>query len=138
MTYYPRSRGVPLWKHEHQKRQKDISTLLKYLQDAPGDVITQDDQLESTVELNPLDYTTGITKPSVIPFFGRRHDLRLPQKANLAKIQRRLRQAEPLRQSEKDIKLREALALELNLQVGRHYRQLEGSNKAPYEWTDLM
>lgn len=65
-----RDRGIPLWVLEHQRRQKGISTLLACLRDSPeGNTLTGD--MENRIELNCLDYETGLTHPSVAPYFGR-------------------------------------------------------------------
>ncbi|KAJ5403224.1 hypothetical protein N7509_003095 [Penicillium cosmopolitanum] len=129
--------GVPLWVLEHQRRQKDISTLLACLRDSPdGNTITGD--MENRVELNCLDYETGLTHPSVTPYFGRRDHLGLLEKPTLMKTRSRFLHAEKDRDSEKDLKLLQALAHEIDIQLGRHYRELEVQNAAPYEWEDIL
>jgi hypothetical protein len=37
-----------------------------------------------------------------------------------------------------DLKLYQALAHEIDIQVGRHYRELEFEKAVPYEWEDIL
>lgn len=132
-----RKRQAPLWVVQHQQRRDEISILLAYLQEAiKGDTISGEN-VEDCIELNPLDYDTGVTSSSVTPYFGRRLDLRLPRKANLVKTQNQFRKAEKFIQSKRDIQLSQALAHEIDIQIGRHYRELEFAKRVPYEWMDL-
>lgn len=129
-------RSIPLWVYEHRGCRAQISSLLSKLQDIP-ECNRLPDYLARSIEVNPLDYHTGVTSPSVTPYFGRRFDLALKKKADLTKVYRLFRKADDCFGSEKDTKLCQAVAHEIDVQVGRHYRELEFVNKAPYEWTDL-
>lgn len=140
MTLFER-RVVTLWVLEHQKRKRDISTLLAFLAISPDGDIISEEEMEDCIEVFPLDYDTGSTTSTssmMTSYFGRRVDLRLPGDSKLIKAQSRLHEAEGLTQSTKDIKLCLAVAHEIDFQIGRHYRELEYAHKPPYDWKNLM
>lgn len=138
MTLFNR-RVVPLWVLEHQKRQRDISTLLTFLEESPGDDIISEEEMEGCIEVNSLDYDTGTTASTsnTTPYFGRRFDLRLPRASRFFKAQHRLQEAEGLRQSKKDYKVCDEVAHEIDFQIGRHIEELDIDNKAPYELQNI-
>ncbi|CAI7588389.1 unnamed protein product [Penicillium manginii] len=132
-----RDSGVPLWVLEHERRQRDMSTLLASLKDSPkGNTITYD--MENRIELNYLDLETGLTHPSVTPYFRRRDHLGLLGKPTLMKTRSRFLHAEKGLKPDADLKLYQALAHEIDIQVGRHYRELEFEKAVPYEWEDIL
>jgi hypothetical protein len=94
--------------------------------------------MENCVEINCLDYETGLTHPSATPYFGRQDHLGLLEKPTLMKTRSRFLHAEKNSDSEKDHKLLQALAHEIDIQLGSHYRELEVQKAVPYEWEDIL
>ncbi|KAJ5665696.1 uncharacterized protein N7477_008144 [Penicillium maclennaniae] len=83
-----RRQQKPHWLWHHKRREAQLCIILKSLQESTEDQITSRRAQHSGMQLNPLDFETGDTAPSITLFFAPRDDNHLLIRKTLSQLQK--------------------------------------------------
>ncbi|KAJ6108018.1 hypothetical protein N7523_009341 [Penicillium sp. IBT 18751x] len=84
-----RRQQKPHWLWHHKRREAQLRIILKSLQESTEDQITVRGAQHRGIQLNPLNFETGDTTPSVTPFFAPRDDNHLLIRKTQSQLQKK-------------------------------------------------